>query len=274
MGRRLDVPPCQSISAGITDPRVVEQFLAAIQPAQLDAWEALLAKPQNERTGLVKNWEERLKRARSAARLAEHQYQAVDPDNRLVAAELENRWEEKLRQLQETQEAYDRFLQTPAISVIPLELREQLRTISASLPELWQKDQITVEEKKELLRSLISHVIANSVEIKIVWLSGHYTVVEGHPQVYRTSDLHDLPLMTERIHELWQAKKTDREIATLLSQEGFRSPRSLEVNPATVQRLRLQNNWKNQTTKAVPDILRPDPDIDQLDQKPQTKPDA
>jgi hypothetical protein len=168
-------------------------------------------------------------------------------------------------------------MQTPAISVIPLELREQLRTISTALPELWHKDKITVEEKKELLRSLISHVIltrkpANSVEIKIVWVSGHYTIVEGHPQVYRTSDLHDLQLMTERIHELWEAKKTDREIATLLSQEGFRSARSLQVNPATVQKLRLQNNWKNQAAKAVSPILPPDPDIYQIDQTSQPKP--
>ena len=102
---------------------------------------------------------------------------------------------------------------------------------------------------------------ANSIEIKIVWVSGHYTVVEGHPPVYRTSDLHNLQGMTERIHELWELKKTDQEIATVLSQEGFRSPRSLQVNPATVQKLRLQNNWKNQSTKAVPRILLPDSDI-------------
>jgi DNA invertase Pin-like site-specific DNA recombinase len=259
MGRRLDVKACKSLPASVIDPLVVEQFLAAIQPSQLDALEALLAEQQAEHSGLVKNWEERLKRARYEARLAEHQYQAVDPDNRLVAAELEKRWEEKLRQFQEIQEAYDRFVQTPAISVIPSELREQLRTISASLPELWQKDQITVEEKKELLRSLISHVIltrmpANSIEIKIVWVSGHYTVVEGHPPVYRTSDLHNLQGMTERIHELWMLKKTDHEIATLLSQEGFRSPRSIQTNPATVQRIRLQNNWKTQAAKVAPRI--------------------
>lgn len=275
MGRRLDVQACKSISAGITDPLVVEQFLAAIEPGQLDALEALLAGQQSERNRLVTNWEERLKRARYEARLAEHQYQAVDPENRLVAAELEHRWEEKLRQLQETQEDFDRFVQTPAISAIPPELREQLRTISASLPELWHKDKITVEEKKELLRSLISHVIltrkpANSIEIKIVWVSGHYTVVDGHPQIYRTSDLHDLPLMTERIYKLWKAKKTDRQIATQLSQEGFRSPRSLQVNAATVQRLRLQNNWKNQATEPVPHPTLPDPEIYQLDPTPQS----
>lgn len=109
------------------------------------------------------------------------------------------------------------------------------------------------------MRSLISHVIltrktANSIEIKIVWVSGHYTVVEGHPAVYRTSDLYDVQRMTERIHELWELKKTDHEIATLLSREGFRSPRSLQVNPATVQRIRLQNHWKNQPAKVAPRI--------------------
>lgn len=259
MGRRLDVQACKSIPASAIDPLVVEQFLAAIQPAQLDALEALLTEQQTEHNRLVRNWEERLKHARYEGRLAEHQYQAVDPDNRLVAAELEKRWEEKLRQLQETQEDYDRFVRTPATSVIPPELREQLRTISSSLPELWQNDLITVEEKKELLRSLISHVIltrkpANSIEIKIVWGSGHYTVVEAHPTVYRTRDLHDVQDMTERIHELWELNKTDHEIATLLTQEGFRSPRSVQVNPATVQRIRLQNHWKNQPAKVAPRI--------------------
>jgi DNA invertase Pin-like site-specific DNA recombinase len=257
MGRRLDVKACKSLPGSVIDPLVVEQFMAAIQPAQLDALEALLLEQQTERNGLIQNWEERLKRTRYDARLAEHQYKAVDPDNRLVAAELERRWEEKLRQLQETQEAYERFRQTPPISVIPTELREQFRAISTSLPELWHNDQITVEEKKKLLRSLVSHVIltrkpANSIEIKIVWVSGHYTIVEGHPPVYRTSDLHDLQGITERIHELWLLKKTDQEIATLLSQEGFRSPRSLQVNPSTVQRIRFQNNWKTQAAKVAP----------------------
>jgi hypothetical protein len=46
-------------------------------------------------------------------------------------------------------------------------------------------------------------------------------------------------------------KKTDHEIATLLSQEGFRSPRSLQVNPATIQKIRLQNHWKNQPAKVA-----------------------
>jgi hypothetical protein len=259
MGQRLNVKACKSIPGSIVDPVVVEQFMIAIQPSQLDALEALLAEQQTERSELLRNWEERLKRARYEARLAEHQYMAVDPDNRLVASELEKRWDEKLRQFQETQEAYDRFMQIPAISVVPNELREQFRTISAALPGLWQKGLVSVEEKKELLRSLISHVIltrkpTNSIEIKIVWVSGHYTIVEAHPPVYRTSELHNLQRMTERIHELWELRKTDREIATLLSKEGFRSPRALQVNPATVQRIRYKNNWKTQMHEIAPQI--------------------
>ena len=61
MGRRLDVPACKSIPASAIDPLVVEQFLVAIQPAQLDALEALLAEQQTERNGLIWHWEERLK---------------------------------------------------------------------------------------------------------------------------------------------------------------------------------------------------------------------
>lgn len=254
MARRLGVDVCKTFPAGTVDPVVVEQFFAAIQPAQLDALAALLAEQQAERERLIQNWEERMKRAQYEARLAERQYQAVDPDNRLVAAELERRWEEKLRQFQETQSSYDRFLQTPPAPQIPPELREQFRQISVSLPHLWQTEQISMEQKKGLVRTLIDYVVlrrtpTNSIEIKIVWVSGHYSVVEAHPPVYRTEDLYNIDQMAERIHALWQAGKNDEAIAVQLTQEGFRSARSLSVLPTTVLHIRLRQGWKSEHPK-------------------------
>ena len=64
---------------------------------------------ERERARLDAHWRAELERAGYEARLAERSYRAVDPDNRLVARTLEQRWEDALRREQEAREAYDRF---------------------------------------------------------------------------------------------------------------------------------------------------------------------
>jgi len=155
--KRFDEPRCMSAQGPAVDAVVVQAFFEALQPAQLDALEAILQEQQLERQRLEQHWTDRLKGAQYEARLAERQYQLVDPDNRLVAVELERRWEQKLVQLQDTQEAYDRFQQTSPPTNLPPELREQFQHISATLPDLWPS--LSNSYKKELLRSLIAQTI-------------------------------------------------------------------------------------------------------------------
>jgi DNA invertase Pin-like site-specific DNA recombinase len=247
--RKLGDRMCCSLYAPAIDEAVVEAFFAAVQPAQLDALQALLADQEAEQARLVQQWDERLKRARYEAQLAERQYNAVDPDNRLVAAELERRWEAKLRQVQEVQDAYDRFRQTHLPRSIPAELCEQFRHIAAALPGLWRSGQLANDQKKELLRSLISQVVLtraarNTIEAKIVWVSGHYSIVSAQPPIYRFSDAADYPSLVERIHQLWQQGLSDPEIAAQLSTEGFRAAREKILIPSTIQRIRLDHGWQ------------------------------
>ena len=103
-------------------------------------------------------------------------------------------------------------------------------------------------QKKELLRALISRVIlkrlaADTVEVKIVWISGHYSVEHAHPPIHRECDVSNYDGMVERIHELWENGLDDEQIATQLASEGFRSARSLAVPPLAVQKVRLDRGW-------------------------------
>jgi hypothetical protein len=249
LAKRFDEPTCVSLHGPTIDDAVVQAFFEAIQPAQLDALEAVLAAQQAERERLVRQWEERLKRARYEAHLAQRQYDAVDPDNRLVAAELERRWEQELRQLQTVQEAYDSFQHTPEpTALITPELREQLRHISETLPQLWQAGRLSNAQKKELLRCLIAQVnlrreTPDTIEVKIVWVSGHYSVVYARPPILQQQDLTRYDEMVERIRVLWQEGLDDAQIATELTTEGFRSARSITVSPITVQTIRLGKGW-------------------------------
>jgi len=230
---------CMSLHGPSIDAVVVQAFFDTLRPAQLDALAAILAEQQAERQRLIQQWGDRLKRARYEAHLAERQYGAVDPDNRLVAAELERRWEAKLQQLQEVQEGYDRFRQAPTPSELTPEQREQFQHISETLPEL------SNAQRKDLLRSLVARVILkraapDKVEVKIVWISGHYSVAYAQPPILRQQDVTGYDDMVERIRALWQQNLDDEQIAAQLTTEGFHSARSAGVSPDAVLKIRRE----------------------------------
>jgi hypothetical protein len=72
-----------------------------------------------ERAQLEEHWQQRLERARYAVERAARQYAAVEPENRLVARELEKGWEKALRHEQQEQEAYARFRQERPAELTP-----------------------------------------------------------------------------------------------------------------------------------------------------------
>jgi DNA invertase Pin-like site-specific DNA recombinase len=237
---------CNSVRAPVIDDLVVRAFLAAIQPAQLDALEAILAAQRLERGQLERQWQEQLKRAQYEAHLAQRQYDAVDPDNRLVAAELERRWEARLLQLRQTEEDYDRFQQTPLPERVPPEWRDLFREASRRLPELWPS--LSNAQKKELLRSLIQQVIIrrpapDQLQIRIVWISGCYTDHTSLTPIHRDRDVSGYDQMVARVQEMWKQGYNDEQMAKRLSREGFHSARSTNVTPKSVMKIRLARKW-------------------------------
>jgi hypothetical protein len=236
-----------SVAAPPVEAVVIQAFFEAIQPAQLDVLDAVLTEQQTDYDRLAQQWQERLKRAQYEAQLAQRQYDAVDPDNRLVAAELERRWEAKLLQLQETQEAHARFQQTTTHAELSPELRAQFQNISEALPALWP--QLENAQKKELLRSLIASVICtrtapDQVQVKLVWVSGHYSVYEVCTRASRQEDVTGYDEMVARIEVLWREGLDDEQIAARLTEEGFHSARHEDrVAPLAVQKIRLAQGW-------------------------------
>ena len=110
-GPRLPVPPrptrSTTTSCGL--------FFEALAPAELDVYDRVLASLPEDESRSTGPGGSRLERLRYQARLAERQYQKADPDNRLVAAELERRWEAALRELKQAEEAFERSNMNRAI---------------------------------------------------------------------------------------------------------------------------------------------------------------
>jgi DNA invertase Pin-like site-specific DNA recombinase len=246
-GREYGEEACQFVRGPLVDDVVVEAFFQALAPAQLDALAAILETQQVERQRLVEQWAERIRRAQYETHLAERQYQVVDPENRLVAAELERRWEAKLHQLRATHEAYERFQQQPAPLSLTPELRQRFQRVSESLPWLWPK--LSNAQKKDLLRTLIAKVVLrretpDRVEVRVVWISGHYTVVYVQPPILRQQDVTWYNEMVERVKALWEEGLSNEQIAAQLVAEGFHTARSAGVTPMAVQKIRLAQGWQ------------------------------
>ena len=99
------VPGCLSLSGAFLDDFVVAHIMQVLQPASLELSIAAEHALRTERAQLEAHWQQRLERAHYGAARAARQYSAVEPENRLVARELERQWEEALRHEQHEQEA-------------------------------------------------------------------------------------------------------------------------------------------------------------------------
>src|SRR3954471_21977441 len=95
------VPVCQYIQTDPVDAEAVTAFFKALAPAELDAFAQAMAVRRAADEAALKAQAQQVERLRYRATLAERQFDQVDPDNRLVAAELERRWEETLRDLRQ-----------------------------------------------------------------------------------------------------------------------------------------------------------------------------
>ena len=86
---------------------------------------------------MIRHWEQRIERARYEADRAARQYQACEPENRLVARTLERRWEEALQAVQQLEAEFDRFTRTQPRLLGEAD-RERIRRLAGEVPALWQ----------------------------------------------------------------------------------------------------------------------------------------
>jgi DNA invertase Pin-like site-specific DNA recombinase len=241
--RRCRLPTCQSVSATPIDAYARQAFFDALSPAELDLYGRAVAALRQDDEQVQRARAQQLERLRYQARLAERQYNQADPDNRLVAAELERRWEVALRALREA-EGQPRQQPGPPEALSPEE-QEALRQAGQRIPELWRQGLLSPPQQKALLRCLIDRVVirrvTDTIQVRIVWKGGD-TTEAALPATLRS--LVGLPGFAEMEKEILKLAKEgvpDQEIATRLTQKGYRSPRRDVVRLSTVRTIRLRH---------------------------------
>jgi DNA invertase Pin-like site-specific DNA recombinase len=253
-GKERGAGLCLHLDGPSIDAVVVAAFFEALQPAELDLLDAVLAAQEADRARLAQQYTDQVARAEYEARLAQRQYLAADPDNRLVAGELERRWELALRALAEAHEAAERFATAPTVPILDATMRTQLRDLGQYLPALWASGQLTPAHKKELLRSLIRRIVLtkprpDTVVATVIWVSGAMTPLTAHPPLNRTANLGEYNRLVARLGTLCAAGYQDGAIARQLTAEGFRSAHHDHVPTTLVTRLRRQHGFPSLTTQ-------------------------
>jgi DNA invertase Pin-like site-specific DNA recombinase len=171
---------CQTLSGACVDAYVSEQVLRALEPAALELALAAAQHVERERTDLERLWQHRLERATYEAERARRQYDAVEPENRLVVRSLERAWEEKLAARQQLEEAYHRFSTTQPRLLAEAE-RAAIRALAADIPALWQAPSVTAADRKEIIRQVVQRVEvavqgnSEQVHVHITWVGGLQT---------------------------------------------------------------------------------------------------
>ncbi|BAZ02797.1 hypothetical protein NIES37_68100 [Tolypothrix tenuis PCC 7101] len=225
--RKLDgsVGACWSVAGAAIDTAVTAHVLSAFTEEQLDISLAVLSELENQAHEADKTWQLRLERARYEADRAFRQYDATEPENRLVARTLERRWNEKLQQLAQLEEAYQKAHQVERLELTAGQ-RQQILQLANDIPTLWHASTTTNLERKQILGLLVKQVAITPIDtperstrIQILWHTGVTSeLIATRPtnaEKFRTPKQ-----IIELIEELTPGR-TDTEIASELNRRGL-----------------------------------------------------
>ena len=235
-------PICPDVGGLRIEGMVERLVLAALEPLGVEAMiEATAAHVQANDSERVR-WEQRIERARYEVDLARRQYDAVDPANRLVAGELERRWEVALRALEEVRrqaEAHIQALERPLSEAD----QKRLRRYAHDLPTLWNATTTRVQDKKRILRCLIENVVVTvpeegaDVRVDVHWVGGELNslaVRKGRRGENRyVADQELVELVRDLAEEF-----TDDQIARILIRKGIKTPKGLPFTTLRVTSMR------------------------------------
>ena len=175
---------CLCLSLRSIEAPVVELVLSMLTREELVAASQVMELVEEEDANLTKQWALRVERARYEATRAERQYDACDPENRVVARTLETRWNDKLVELQKLEREQEAAKGHRRLMLTDLD-RRRILELADDLPRLWRATTTTDRDRKMLLRLLVQQVSITPIEVpqrvlqvRVLWHTQAVTELE------------------------------------------------------------------------------------------------
>jgi DNA invertase Pin-like site-specific DNA recombinase len=232
---------CLTVGSLRLDRAVAQSVLAAIQPAGIEAAVKLTECAQVEDDEKRKALELALERARYEEKRARRQFDAVEPENRLVASELEARWNGALAQVAEAEAR----LAAAGDAAVPLTegQKEELAALSEDLMGLWNHPDAPIQLKKRILRTVLTEIIINhdadsaTHRLRLHWAGGVHTelrVERNKTGQHRHSANRSVIELVSELAKICQ----DKTIAAILNRLGYKTGQEKTWNTSRVAGLR------------------------------------
>jgi DNA invertase Pin-like site-specific DNA recombinase len=236
---------CQRVPGRVVDQAMSDLLLELMQPMTLEVALAVQQEVEARITETDALRRKHVERARYEAELARRRFMKVDPDNRLVADSLEAEWNNKLRSLAEAQDQYEQQTQKQR-RLIDSQTREQLLSLAADFPRVWNDPSVEPRERKRILRLLVEDVTLIKGEVIQVHVrlrggaTRSLTLNKPLPigQIRKTK-----PEVVAEIDALLE-RYCDREVAELLNGQGRRTWQNEAFNLKKIAHIRQAFNLK------------------------------
>jgi len=245
------------MSAAPLDEFVSRQVLHVLTPATIELSLKAVEQTKHERGRVTKLRRQRLERAQYEADRAARQYHAVEPENRLVARQLESSWEEALRRQRELEEDLRRLEHAQPVELKSHEL-EMIKSLSTDLPTLWNAIGTTAADRQAIIRHVIERVVVDvqgeseRVDVEVHWAGGF---VSQHELIRPVASYRQLSCYDElmaHIEELRNAGRTSTQIADQLNGEGFHPPSCNGFDALTIRRLLSRQGKSHDAERTEP----------------------
>jgi len=236
---------CQSVGGGRLHRAVVDAFLDALSPASMQVAVAALEQMDHDHDAVLAQLMKRREHAQYETDRAKRQYDAVEPENRLVARTLETEWNRRLGELAEVdrQIAERHHQQAPPLTA---DERKRVLELGLDLRRIWNAPTTTQQERKQLLRAVFDDVVvrvdrpSSCANVTLLWQGGATTEIEVQLRRCGQTTRIDEASVIEDVRKMAEVM-TDVQIAGTLVRRGVRTPTGLPYNAARVLGLRKRH---------------------------------
>jgi excisionase family DNA binding protein len=236
-------PKCLSFSAVDVDPHVARQLLTVLQPGALEAARQAWAEEAGARDRALEALELQAAQARYQALRAERQYDAVDPDNRTVASELERRWNAALDVKRSLEHRLTDARARRDVSDNPPPDSQRFLPLAHDLERVWASDKTDMVLKKRIVRTVVEQIWGDvddtrqEIVLVVHWKGGAHTELRVRKRRSGERGNKTAPDVVEAVRLLSRILR-DHEIAAWLGRAGMRTPTGHHYTRALVASVR------------------------------------
>jgi DNA invertase Pin-like site-specific DNA recombinase len=222
-GIATGTPPCQTICGAGIDAAVATLVLQQLTPLAIETALAVSTELAQRAADADRIRQMGVTRAEHTAEAARRRYLAVDPTNRLVADQLEADWNNKLRELADAKDEYERAAEAGNRPLTD-EQHARIRALATDLPALWANPATPMRERKRLIRLLVTDVTLHKTGGQ---LTAHVRLSGGHqhtlhvPRPLRAWEAHTTPPTTITLIDELLNDHTYDETVEILNSNGL-----------------------------------------------------